>query len=85
MKTATKKKPKLTDNHLIGKTAGEVLHHFNSHRAADNQLSVDRLLTNPVTAIDLCKETNVRLNRQLKYEQILKELLNARKRGDLKN
>lgn len=81
---ATKRKPQITDGHRIGKTAGEVLCHFNRHRAADNQLSVDRLLTNPVTAIDLCKETNARLGRQLKHEQILKELLNARKRGDLK-
>ncbi len=80
---ATKRKPKITDAHLIGKTAGEVLAAY-SRESTDGPISVDRLLVNPSMAIALCKLTNTRLGRQLKHEQILKELLNARKRGDLK-
>jgi hypothetical protein len=72
-----KKNPPLTDSHRIGKTAGAVL------KETFPDLSVDRLLTRPRDAIKVCVKTSKRLGRQLTHEEILKELLNARKRGDL--
>jgi len=34
--------------------------------------------------MELCRQTNTRLCRQLDHEEILQALVNARKRGDLK-
>jgi hypothetical protein len=65
------------DSWTIGRTAAAVL------RDKFKGLSVDRILTRPKDAIDLCRQTNTRLCRQLEHEQILQALVNARKRGDL--
>lgn len=72
------KQPPVTDSHRVGKTAAGVL------REKFPDLSVDRLLTRPKDAIEVCRVTNHRLGRQLQHEEILNCLLNARKRGDLK-
>lgn len=74
------KREPITDAHLIGKTAGQVL----TTDRQFNNLSVDMLLCRPSLAIALCQRVNKRLQRQLKHEVILQQLVNARKRGDLK-
>ena len=53
-----------TDARLVGTTAGKVL------RAFDRTMTVDRLLTRPRDAMEVCRLTNLRLNRQLPHELI---------------
>lgn len=71
--------PPVTDAKTIGQTAASYLATLHA------DWSVDELLLHPEEAIEICRLTNLRLGRKLARHEILRALLNARKRGDLKN
>lgn len=43
--------------------------------------SIDKLLTHPAQAMEICRKTRASLSRKLQDDQVLEALLNARKRG----
>jgi hypothetical protein len=68
-----------TDSRRLGVTAGAIL----KERHPD--WSVDELLLHPRKALEVCRRTNLRLSVQRPHDEVLRALLNARKRGDLKS
>lgn len=73
------KNPPVTDAKTIGQTAKSYLTTLHA------DWSVDELLLHPDQAKEICRRTNLRLGRKLEHHEILRSLLNCRKRGDLKS
>lgn len=64
-----------TDNRRVGTVAWKLL------RDRHPDWSVDELLIHPVDAINLCQRVNARMATDRPIPQILRALVNARKRG----
>jgi hypothetical protein len=70
---------RIPDSITIGQAAWDVL-----RRIRPNIASVDELLTYPQEAIEVCKATRREIGKKLSDHEILKCLINARKRSKLK-